>query len=273
MKSQALERFGRVVGYICSEPVKSLILSNHSTSNMPKLNSISIRNIVDELNVSYFVSDIQRGYDWLQNPQEKKIEQLFDYLMRGYPIGSFLFWKLRKDEELNLQLYKFIENFDAENPHLEKILPTQIIDENLHIVLDGQQRLTSLYIGLKGSIRLEGDNPDQFDTRFLYLNLHHKPLDDDPDDGYQFEFKTPEQIKTDTSDALWFRVGMILTFQNDEEDIREYCQERCFSPADEDMVTDLYRAVAVDENIGFFEVTEKSLDKVLRILSFQMGEW
>ena len=159
---------------------------------MPRLNSISIRDIVDELNVSYFVSDIQRSYVWFQNPQEKKIEQLFDSLMRGYPIGSFLIGRLKKEEALNLQLYKFIENYDVENPHQEKILPTQIEDEDLHIVLDGQQRLTSLYIGLKGSIRLKRDNPDQYDTRFLYLNLHHKPLDDDPDDGYQFEFKTPE---------------------------------------------------------------------------------
>ena len=250
---------------------------------MSKFNSVPIRDIVDELNVSYFVPDIQRSYVWLQNPREKKIEQLFDSLMRGYPIGSFLFWRLKKDDietdnsdaeptsgKLNFQLYKFIENFDAEDSHNEKILITQIKDENLHIVLDGQQRLTSLYIGLRGSRRLKKpyvrwDNPNKFDTRFLYLNLHHKPLDDDPDDGYQFEFKTPEQVKQDTSDALWFRVSTILNFKNDKADIRDYCQDKNLSRADEDMITDLYRAIAVEENISFFEETEKSLDKVLKI--------
>ena len=250
---------------------------------MSKFNSVPIRDIVDELNVSYFVPDIQRSYVWLQNPREKKIEQLFDSLMRGYPIGSFLFWRLKKDDietdnsdaespsgKLNFQLYKFIENYDVEDSHNEKILITQIKDENLHIVLDGQQRLTSLYIGLRGSRRLKKpyvkwNNPNRYDTRFLYLNLHHKPLDDDPDDGYQFEFKTPEQVKSDTSDALWFRVSTILNFKNDKGDIRDYCQEKNLSRADEDMITDLYRAIAVEENISYFEETEKSLDKVLKI--------
>lgn len=250
---------------------------------MSKFNSVPIRDVVDELNVSYFVPDIQRSYVWLQNPREKKIEQLFDSLMRGYPIGSFLFWRLKKDDietdnsdaesstgKLNFQLYKFIENFNAEDAHNEKILTTQIKDESLHIVLDGQQRLTSLYIGLRGSRRLKKpyvrwDNPNKYDTRFLYLNLHHRPVDDDPNDGYQFEFKTPEQVKSDNSDALWFRVSTILSFKNDQNDIWDYCAGKSYSRSEENMITTLYRAIAVDENLSYFEETEKSLDKVLKI--------
>ncbi len=58
----------------------------------------SIKNVVDELNVRYFLPDIQREYVWLQKADEKKIEQLFDSILRGYPIGSFLFWKLQKED-------------------------------------------------------------------------------------------------------------------------------------------------------------------------------
>ena len=103
------------------------------------INNDSIRSIVDKLNESYFVPDIQRSYVWLQNPKEKRIEQLFDSLMRGYPIGSFLFWNLKKTDietdnsdreaeegKLNFQLYKFIENFDVRKSHNEKINITQI---------------------------------------------------------------------------------------------------------------------------------------------------
>ena len=61
-------------------------------------NHTSIKSIIDKLNSSYFVPDIQRSYVWLQNPKLKKIEQLFDSLMRGYPIGSFLFWALKKSD-------------------------------------------------------------------------------------------------------------------------------------------------------------------------------
>ncbi len=121
----------------------------------------SIKDVVDELNVRYFLPDIQREYVWLKNADEKKIEQLFDSILRGYPIGSFLFWKLqRKDiaksdeqdsDKLNFQLYQFITNYDERKPHNEKIHVEKINVDDLSIVLDGQQRLTSLYIGLKGN--------------------------------------------------------------------------------------------------------------------------
>lgn len=121
----------------------------------------SIKNVVDGLNVRYFLPDIQREYVWLQKADEKKIEQLFDSILRGYPIGSFLFWKLqRKDiatsneqdnNKLNFQLYQFIGNYDVRKPHNEKIHVEQIRRDDLSIVLDGQQRLISLYIGLKGN--------------------------------------------------------------------------------------------------------------------------
>ncbi len=104
----------------------------------------SIKNVVDELNVRYFLPDIQREYVWLKNADEKKIEQLFDSILRGYPIGSFLFWKLQKEDiaksdeqdsdKLNFQLYKFIENYDERKPHNEKIRIEEIRRDDLSIV-------------------------------------------------------------------------------------------------------------------------------------------
>ena len=151
--------------------------------------SDNIRTIVDKLNESFFVPDIQRSYVWLQNPKEKRIENLFDSLMRGYPIGSFLFWNLKRSDietdnsdketeegKLNFQLYKFIENYDVRKSHNEKINISQVKSEDLHIVLDGQQRLTSLYIGLRGSRTLKRpysrkNDANQYEEKFLYLNL------------------------------------------------------------------------------------------------------
>ncbi|WP_208368491.1 DUF262 domain-containing protein [Helicobacter pylori] len=104
----------------------------------------SIKEVVDGLNVRYFLPDIQREYVWLKNADEKKIEQLFDSILRGYPIGSFLFWKLQRkdiatsneqdDNKLNFQLYQFIENYDARKPHNEKIRIEQIKRDDLYIV-------------------------------------------------------------------------------------------------------------------------------------------
>ncbi|WP_050579108.1 DUF262 domain-containing protein [Helicobacter pylori] len=72
----------------------------------------SIKNVVDGLNVRYFLPDIQREYMWLQNADEKKIEQLFDSILRGYPIGSFLFWKLQKEDIAKNERFKCSLSFN-----------------------------------------------------------------------------------------------------------------------------------------------------------------
>lgn len=152
----------------------------------------SIKEVVDGLNVRYFLPDIQREYVWLQKADEKKIEQLFDSILRGYPIGSFLFWKLPKEDiaksdeqdsdKLNFQLYQFITNYDERKPHNEKIRIEEIRCDDLYIVLDGQQRLTSLYIGLKGTRTLRKKWARYYEEKRLYLNLKHQPNMDNPED-------------------------------------------------------------------------------------------
>lgn len=55
---------------------------------MGQFKDITIKEVI---NVSYFLPDIQREYVWLDRAAEKKIEQLFDSILRNYPIGSFCF--------------------------------------------------------------------------------------------------------------------------------------------------------------------------------------
>ncbi len=235
----------------------------------------SIKNVIDELNVRYFLPDIQREYVWLKNADEKKIEQLFDSILRGYPIGSFLFWKLQKKEDiatsneqdsdkLNFQLYRFIENYDARKPHNEKIRIEQIKRDDLSIVLDGQQRLTSLYIGLKGTRTLKkknarNDNSNAYEEKRLYLNLKHQPNMDNPEDNYQFEFhaKTPENDKK----HFWFKVGDILELKS----VVNYTREHNLDGEESALLEKLNKAFHDKPLISYFEETEKNLNKVLNI--------
>ncbi|MCQ2714354.1 DUF262 domain-containing protein [Helicobacter pylori] len=234
----------------------------------------SIKDVVDELNVRYFLPDIQREYVWLKKADEKKIEQLFDSILRGYPIGSFLFWKLQKEDiaksddqdenKLNFQLYQFITNYDERKPHNEKIRIEEIRRDDLYIVLDGQQRLTSLYIGLKGTRTLKKrgaryDNPNAYEEKRLYLNLKHQPNMDNPEDNYQFEFhaKTPENDKK----HFWFKVGDILEL----ESVINYAREHELDGEESALLENLKNAFCTEKLISFFEETEKDLDKVLNI--------
>ncbi|GAA8824348.1 DUF262 domain-containing protein [Helicobacter pylori] len=239
----------------------------------------SIKNVVDELNVRYFLPDIQREYVWLKKADEKKIEQLFDSILRGYPIGSFLFWKLPKEDiaksdeqdenKLNFQLYQFISNYDERNPHNEKIHIEQIRRDDLYIVLDGQQCLTSLYIGLKGTRTLrkkyaKNDNPNAYEEKRLYLNLKHQPNMDNPEDNYQFEFhaKTPENDQ----EHFWFKMGDILELK-ESSNILNYAHKHDLEKNELalSLLGKLKDAFHDKQLISFFEEEEKNLNKVLNI--------
>ncbi|GHR12634.1 hypothetical protein VN0438_11730 [Helicobacter pylori] len=235
----------------------------------------SIKNVVDELNVRYFLPNIQREYVWLKKADEKKIEQLFDSILRGYPIGSFLFWKLQKQDiaksdeqdenKLNLQLYQFITNYDERKPHNEKIRIEQITRDDLSIVLDGQQRLTSLYIGLKGTRMLrrkyaKKNNPNDYEEKRLYLNLKHQPNMDNPEDNYQFEFHA--KAPTNDKNHFWFKVGDILELENG---VLNYAQEHDLKGNALDLLEKLKDAIHNKQLISFFEEKEKNLNKVLNI--------
>ncbi len=234
----------------------------------------SIKDVVDELNVRYFLPDIQREYVWLQKADEKKIEQLFDSILRGYPIGSFLFWKLQKEDiaksdeqdenKLNFQLYQFITNYDERKPHNEKIRIEQIKRDDLSIVLDGQQRLTSLYIGLKGTRTLKKknakiNNPNAYEEKRLYLNLKHQPNMDNPEDNYQFEFHA--QKPENDEKRFWFKVGDILELKS----VINYAREHNLGNGESELLETLNKAFNDKQLISYFEETEKNLNKVLNI--------
>src|SRR4051812_4535782 len=80
----------------------------------------------------YLLPSIQREFVW----SAEQIEDLFDSLMRGYPVGSFLFWKVLAENSQKYRFYEFMQNYDAfENVHLQPYgIP---IPRDLTLVLDG----------------------------------------------------------------------------------------------------------------------------------------
>ncbi|MBH0267592.1 DUF262 domain-containing protein [Helicobacter pylori] len=167
-------------------------------------------------------------------------------------------------DKLNFQLYQFITNYDERKPQNEKIRIEQIKRDDLYIVLDGQQRLTSLYIGLKGTRTLKKknakiNNPNAYEEKRLYLNLKHQPNMDNPEDNYEFEFhaQKPENDKK----HWWFKVGDILELKS----VWNYAQEHGLKDNELELLETLNKAFHTKQLISFFEETEKNLNKVLNI--------
>ena len=113
--------------------------------------AITIKEAVDHIhNNRYLLPAIQREFVWWPH----QIERLFDSLMRGYPIGSFLFWRVKPETAENYRFYRFITNYDQRKPHnTAHGAPSTV--PGLKAVLDGQQRLTALNVGLYGKRQME----------------------------------------------------------------------------------------------------------------------
>ncbi len=119
----------------------------------------------------YVLPAIQREFVW----QTDQIARLFDSLLQGYPIGSFLFWNVEKPHSKEYVFYGFMTNYHQKNnKHLSRLDLAE--PRPLTAILDGQQRLTALNIGLLGSHaeklpRKWADNASAYPERKLYLRL------------------------------------------------------------------------------------------------------
>ncbi len=181
-------------------------------------NSATVVQIVDQINRTYFLPAIQRPYVW----EPDQIIALFDSLLKGYPISSFLFWEVRPENRHNWEMYKFVEDFRYGEVHNVEADPS---GRDVVLVLDGQQRLTSLLVGLRGSYTVKmkhkrWDNPDAWVKQRLYIDLFKDPGSDDQEDredlGITYGLKFAASLPPNGAIHLWYKMGAILDF-NDEE--------------------------------------------------------
>lgn len=101
------------------------------------------------------IPQFQRDFVW----GIRKSASLIDSIIKGYPIGSFILWKTKE----RLRSIKRIGGLDLPEP------PT---GEVVSYVLDGQQRLTSLFACLKGLSIQRDAGTDNFAD--IYINLLSK---------------------------------------------------------------------------------------------------
>lgn len=218
---------------------------------------------------------IQRGYVW----DEKRICDLFDSLMRDYPVGSFLFWEMTEKDFNEFTFHHFLKEVDKTSTTPVESTPVDKYENNMVAVLDGQQRLTSLYIGLKGSytsrVKKEfkdenGQNPE----RFLCLNLL-SDISADNDESFEFQFLSKTQIDNSrlekSEEVYWYKVSDIFDFVDSRQDPWEYCAElfeayptRLTSRAQRNLGK-LINVVFQDATLSCFPAKKKSLNEVARI--------
>lgn len=218
-------------------------------------------------NGNYVLPAIQREFVW----KPDQICRLFDSLMQGYPFGTFLFWKVEKANSSRYKFYGFVCNYhERDSPHCPQ-LPT-FHNSDLTAVLDGQQRLTALNIGLCGSMAFRvpykwKNNPNAYPVRHLYLDLLAKHGDsEESGEKYRFEFLTEERALSGDPNECWFKVSDILGMQSGppmQAWLIARSQEKniqAFTTLDQ-----LYQVVHNRNPISYYEEKDQQLEKVLNI--------
>ena len=233
----------------------------------------NIRAVIEEINSrKIYLPAIQRKYVW----DDDQITRLMDSIMLGYPIGTFLFWKVRKSiiNKKEYSMYEFIKDFHErdvyKNPSAPQPFPIGSDEETIWAVLDGQQRLTSLYIALQGSMSRKlpnkrWKNDDAFPIKELYLDLHSQRTDEE-DISYEFKFLTQEEAKKQKDDKLWYLVKDILKYSQDEL-VTDLIIPNGWASDKVAMknISLLHTRLVGDEIINYFEVQTDSIDSVLDI--------
>lgn len=216
---------------------------------------------------TYVLPAIQREFVW--SPDQ--IASLFDSLMRGYPIGSFLFWQVEASKSQEYTWYGCIREYHQRNARHCPVL--DLPPRALVSILDGQQRLTALNIGLRGSYaekepHRRWSNPDAFPKKRLYVNLLELAPDDDRRLKYDFRFLTEARAQVRDDQHFWFPVCDVFGIaSNDDYAVIETLQDRGIADNRQASRTlhRLYQLVHKDLVIPYFAEREQDLDKVLNI--------
>lgn len=233
----------------------------------------SIRAIIDDVNSRrVYLPAIQRKYVW----GDSQITKLMDSIMLGYPIGTFLLWKVKKSivNQKEYSMYEFIKDYHDrdmyKNPTAPQPFSIGSVDETIWAILDGQQRLTSLYIALQGSMSRKlpnkrWKNDDAFPKKELYFDLHSEKTDDE-NISYEFRFLTSNEATNNKNDKVWYLVKDILKYST-EELLTEVIIPNGWATDNVAIknISLLHTRLVTDEIINYFEVEKDSIDSVLDI--------
>ncbi len=245
---------------------------------MQKYYGTRIVDVLGKINREIFIPSIQRPYVW----EPEQILRLFDSLMRGYPINTFLFWELQPSHFGDWDIYRFVSDFRHGDIHND---PAALAaDQSATLVLDGQQRLTSLLIGLAGSYTVRNGARGRgagWLNKILILDLLQAPHSDaEDDDGttarelyYGFRFSPADRLPKTDATSVWFTVKNVMAIADRDQLAATVDRLLLVNP---DLPKDrqetlranlarLWQVVHEEECLAFYLEREQSYDKVLDI--------
>ncbi|MDM8200728.1 DUF262 domain-containing protein [Allofournierella massiliensis] len=219
----------------------------------------------------------QRQYVWGM----EQIEKLWDSILLDYPIATFLFWHVDDD---NVSWDTYFCNFLSEITFDSRKQADSVNYELSNIdvrntdtaILDGQQRLTSLYLSLFGCAYIRQKHARKkvaggtVTKLLIELNKNKLSVDEEEYNSKKFDVKFTEKIGK--SSPTQFEVKRILDskFQNDSTRAQAIEETISNVPAESKeyargILNKLYNKIFVEKMIRYTEIRDMKQDDALEM--------
>ena len=241
-------------------------------------NSITIYEALEHIkNGKYVMPAFQRQYVWSM----EQIEKLWDSILLDYPIATFLFWHINDD---NVSWDTYFCNFLSEVTFDSRKQADSVNYELSNIdvkmtdtaVLDGQQRLTSLFLSLFGRAYIRQKHARKkivggtVVKLLIELNKHKLTVDEEEYNSKKYDIKFTEKVGK--LSPTQFEIREILSDKFRDDNTREQAIESAIAnvPTDSkeyarDILNKLYNKIFVEKLIRYTEIQDMKQDDALEM--------
>lgn len=243
-----------------------------------KDSSITIYETLQNIkNGKYVMPAFQRQYVWSM----EQIEKLWDSILLDYPIATFLFWHV-DDDNVSWDTYfcNFLSDVTFDSRKQADSVNYELTGINVNItdtaVLDGQQRLTSLYLSLFGDAFIrqkharKKNNGGLVTKLLIELNKNKLDVDEEEYNSKKYDIKFSEKVGR--LSPTQFEIKDILSpkFQ-DETTINQVIEDAIANvPTDskdyaKSILQKLYQKIFVEKLVRYTEIRDMNQDDALEM--------
>lgn len=215
-----------------------------------KYESMSIKKAVQMIDEGDLIlPHIQRPFVWKQDQNNNQVKRFFDSILRGYPFNTLLFWKTKDNINSRMFIKNYMDGMDVKDTYIKS---SEYDGKLKTLVLDGQQRLQTLYIALKGT----------YNGKELYFDLlSGKETFIDKGDEFRFNFdyfKKDNVNKENLEGKYWVLLKDIVLSDETSTKIKKRILKEMHKQL---IVTEDYEEI-VDENISKIKNLFTSIDLI-----------
>ncbi|PLR83473.1 hypothetical protein CVD25_14875 [Bacillus canaveralius] len=241
-------------------------------------NSITIFEAMQNIkNGKYVMPAFQRQYVWSID----QIEKLWDSILLDYPIATFLFWRV-DDSNVTWDTYfcNFLSDVTFDSRKTADSVNYELTSINVKntdtAILDGQQRLTSLFLSLFGEAYIRPKNARKksgstIRTKLLIeLNKNKISIDEEEYNSKKFDIKFSDKVGKIS--PTQFELKDILNEKYQNAATRETAIEEAIVnvPADSkeyarNILQLLYKKIFEAKLVRYTEITDMKQDDALEM--------